>query len=166
MGTNRVIWAGEWDRSACRCFFIIVTYFFLYVKIVADWLIKFVQANFQARYKPYGGGTDRPWRGGREEWSIQFSGEYGAIWGSLEVAEKSHMGVPIGNSGRFAHERPGFPHLYYTTGRRKCQYLFEKKFLNKKSGRFLYPTITNLRLEGCSLLPYCFFTCSTVSLSQ
>lgn len=80
---------------------------------MADWLIKFVQANFQAGRKPYGGGTDRPWRDGIREWGVQFSGEYGAIWGSLEVAEKSHMGVPIGNSARHARARAAIiPHFY------------------------------------------------------
>ena len=41
------------------------------------------------------------------------------------------MGVWIGNSGPDIRGGPDFPHLYYTTGRRICQYLFEKIFFGK-----------------------------------
>jgi hypothetical protein len=36
----------------------------------------------------------------------RFSGNYRAYEGPLEVAKKSHMGVPIGNTGLVAPARP------------------------------------------------------------
>jgi hypothetical protein len=76
---------------------------------------------------------------GRVWWGppwTRFSGKMARLKKSLEVGEILHMGSGMRKTGPCCRGRPDIPPFYYTTGRRICQYLFEKNFAQKKRGLF------------------------------